>query len=106
MKNERLYRIRHKITGQFYSGYIWIGKRKNSVAQFPVASFRTDPYDMCLRNLTIMVEDAIRRNIQSIFDECEIEAIEISYIPVETSVTMKKVKEREEAKAIMNILKN
>ena len=45
-------------------------------------------------------------NEPSMLQVAESRAIEISYIPVETSVTMKKVKEREEAKAIMNILKN
>ena len=108
--SERRYRIRNKTTGLFYvdweydRGLTKAGKpRKTGAPVGRLACFRAvSPYTT-LEWLNNTIENAIRFQIKGMFEDTEIVAYE--YKPVKTTLKMDTVKNRHEAKVIMEKLK-
>ena len=105
-KSDRRYRIKHKVTGLYYSGYTNVRKKGFGSKLFRVPHYREQPYGMSAENLASTVRTIINTQLFEVFDDCEIETVEIKHIPIKGTIRMKHVREREEQKELMRKLRH
>jgi len=105
-KCERKYRIRHKVTGKYYSGYSKYKRTKNSGSKRSlVPVFQSFPRNFGSVILSATIKKLIYDKSQSVLDDCEIETIEVREVLVKGTLRMKNILCREEQKVIIEKLK-
>jgi hypothetical protein len=108
-KSVRKYRIKNKVTGQYYAGFNEYKRIKNSGRTkrlVPVPVFKDFPYNFTPTYLSDEIRSLIYDKLQSVLDDCEIETVEIREVPIKGTLRMKNIRRREEQKVIIAKLKH
>lgn len=101
----RVYKIKQKSTGLYFTGVLWIQRKKRGKPN-PGPSFETKAVFWEIAQLNYHVERLITHGFSELFDDLEIESFEIvDPQPVVSKLKLKNVRDRIEQRLIVNKLK-